>query len=229
MLMAISLMRNECRSNLCCSPLMNPAILIMPSWNSTSRNVSGKLYKIILIILAIIYKSGGITPLNQKDWKGFFVEDVVTILPGRDIYDAERIPGKTPYVSSSSVNNGICHFVNNANDTLEANCISVNRNGSVGFAFYHPYEALFSNDCRKLRPKYEGNYISLFIATQITAQRNKYSYGYKMGTARLKRQKIMLPTTDNGTPDYDYMEQYVRQQIATLKLQYLQGKMTVAI
>ena len=172
---------------------------------------------------------GGITPLNQKDWKEFFVEDVVTILPGRDIYDAERIPGKTPYVSSSSVNNGICHFVNNANDTLEANCISVNRNGSVGFAFYHPYEALFSNDCRKLRPKYESNYISLFIATQITAQRNKYSYGYKMGTARLKRQKIMLPTTDNGTPDYDYMEQYVRQQIATLKLQYLQGKMTVAI
>ena len=172
---------------------------------------------------------GGITPLNQKDWKEFFVEDVVTILPGRDIYDAERIPGKTPYVSSSSVNNGICHFVNNANDTLEANCISVNRNGSVGFAFYHPYEALFSNDCRKLRPKYESNYISLFIATQITAQRNKYSYGYKMGTARLKRQKIMLPTTDNGTPDYDYMEQYVRQQIATLKLQYLQEKMTVAI
>ena len=172
---------------------------------------------------------GGITPLNQKDWKEFFVEDVVTILPGRDIYDAERIPGKTPYVSSSSVNNGICHFVNNANDTLEANCISVNRNGSVGFAFYHPYEALFSNDCRKLRPKYESNYISLFIATQITAQRNKYSYGYKMGTARLKRQKIMLPTTDNGTPDYDYMEQYVRQQIATLKLQYLQEKVTVAI
>lgn len=172
---------------------------------------------------------GGITPLNQKDWKEFFAEDVVTILPGRDIYDAERIPGKTPYVSSSSVNNGICHFVNNANDTLEANCISVNRNGSVGFAFYHPYEALFSNDCRKLRPKYESNYISLFIATQITAQRNKYSYGYKMGTARLKRQKIMLPTTDNGTPDYDYMEQYVRQQIATLKLQYLQEKVTVDI
>lgn len=39
----------------------------------------------------------------------------------------------------------------------------------------------------------------------------------------------MLPTTDNGTPDYDYMEQYVRQQIATLKLQYLQEKVTVDI
>ena len=58
-ILAISLMRNECRSNLCCSPLMNPAILIMPLWNSTSRNVSSKLYKIILIILATIYKSGG--------------------------------------------------------------------------------------------------------------------------------------------------------------------------
>jgi len=166
-----------------------------------------------------------ITPLNKKEWKEFRIEEVVTINSGCDIYDDERVPGNIPYISSSSVNNGICHFVSNTNETLEPNCISVNRNGSVGYAFFHPYNALYSNDCRKLRPTVQSKYASIFIATQITAQRGKYSYGYKMGTGRLKQQKIMLPVDEREQPDWNYMEQYVKQRINTLKLQYLQSKM----
>ena len=109
------------------------------------------------------------------------------------------------------MNNGITHFVGNTNATLEDRCISVNRNGSVGFAFWHPYEALYSNDCRKIRPNIRNSYVSQFIAQQITAQRGKYNYGYKMGTARLQRQKIMLPI-ENGQPDYAFMEDYMIQQ-----------------
>lgn len=147
--------------------------------------------------------------LHDREWKGIFIEEVVSINSGRDIYESERFPGNTPYVSSSSANNGICHFVGNSNETLESDCISVNRNGSVGYAFYHPYKALYSNDCRKLRPKIKNKYASIFIAIQITAQRSKYSYGYKMGTGRLKRQKIMLPVDESGKPDYAFMEQYI--------------------
>lgn len=180
-------------------------------------------------ILVITPKWGVIPALNEKKWEAFFVEDVVTINSGRDIYDTERVSGNIPYVSSSSVNNGICHFVSNLNETLEADCISVNRNGSVGYAFFHPYKALYSNDCRKLRPKVKNQYISLFIAIQITEQRGKYNCGYKMGTGRLKRQKIMLPVADDGLPDYAYMEQCVKNQIITLKLQYLQRKVTATV
>ena len=42
--------------------------------------------------------------------------------------------------------------------TKDKNCISVNRNGSVGHSFYHNYEALFGNDTRKLKSKYENEY-----------------------------------------------------------------------
>lgn len=62
---------------------------------------------------------------------------------------------------------------------------------------------------------------------QITEQRGKYSYGYKMGTDRLKRQKIMLPVANDETPDYAYMEQYVKTQFDALKLQYLRWKMAM--
>jgi hypothetical protein len=159
--------------------------------------------------------------ISDREWKDFFIEDVATINSGRDIYDAERISGDIPYVSSSSVNNGICHFVSNKNETIEAGCISVNRNGSVGYAFFHEYEALFSNDCRKLRPKIQNKYVSIFLATQITAQRGKYSYGYKMGTGRLKRQKIILPVDDCGEPDYAFMEEYIRERERQLIQKYI--------
>ena len=41
------------------------------------------------------------------------------------------------------------------------------------------------------------------------AQKEKYSYGYKLGTGRLKRQYILLPTK-NDKIDYDYMENYIK-------------------
>ena len=152
--------------------------------------------------------------MDAVRWGNFFIEDVADILSGHDIYEYDRTSGDTPYISSSAVNNGICDFVGNTNDTLEAGCISVNRTGSVGYAFYHPYPTLYSNNCRKLRPHVQNKYVGLFLAQQITGQHEKYNYGYIMGTERLKRQKILLPVDDTtGQPDYIYMENFVKLKI----------------
>ncbi|WP_197064837.1 restriction endonuclease subunit S [Leptolyngbya sp. KIOST-1] len=159
--------------------------------------------------------------LEDKDWSEFFIEDVAEILSGRDIYEAERYAGNTPYISSTAKNNGISHFVGNSNNTLEENCLSVNRNGSVGYSFYHPYKGLFSNDCRKLRPYNKSKYVGLFLSTQICSQRDKYNYGYKMGTARLKRQKVMLPINASGEPDWQFMENYIKALMEQKKAEYI--------
>ncbi|MBQ9596103.1 MAG: N-6 DNA methylase [Synergistaceae bacterium] len=148
--------------------------------------------------------------LDGKSWGEFFISDVAEIISGRGIFDDERLPGLTPYITASAVNNGVSYFLSNTNETLEANCISVNSNGSIGFAFYHPYEALYSGDCKKLRLNVRSRNVSIFIARQITAQKDKYGYSYKMGTDRLKRQKILLPTDSHGQPDYSFMEDFVR-------------------
>lgn len=158
--------------------------------------------------------------LKDREWKEFFIEDIVDIVSGKDIYEAERIKGTVPYVTATAQNNGVGYYVGNDNETLESGCISVNRNGSVGYSFYHPYLALFSNDCRKLRLKKKNRYLGLFISSQITAQKGKYGYGYKMGTGRIKRQKIMLPSNGKGEPDYSFMEQYMREQEVKKKNTY---------
>lgn len=119
------------------------------------------------------------------------------------------------------MNNGIGYFVSNTNETLEADCLSVNRNGSVGYCFYHPYKALFGNDTRKLRPKHHNQYTSQFLALVISHQKEKYGYGYKMGTGRLMKQTIQLPALPNGSPDWDYMEACMKQIECDKILQYL--------
>ncbi len=101
---------------------------------------------------------------------------------------------------------------------MEEKSISVNRNGSVGYAFYHDYKALYGNDTRKLIPKYKNRYVSMFLTSVITKQKEKYGYGYKMGTARLKRQKILLPIDYDEKPDFDYMKKYM--QIQEIKKYY---------
>ena len=162
--------------------------------------------------------------LDEKDWREFFIEEIAQILSGRDIYARERIEGEIPYVSATANQNGIGYFISNENKTLESNCLSVNRNGSVGYSFYHPYKALFGNDCRKLRLKNPSKHIGIFISQQITRQKGKYGYGYKMGTARLKRQKIMLPINENNEPDYEFMENYMRNIEYKKLTEYLKFK-----
>ena len=103
----------------------------------------------------------------------FFISDIAEIVSGKDIYESERKKGSIPYISATAQNNGIGYFVGNSNETLEENCLSVNRNGSVGYSFFHPYKALFSNDCRKLRLKNDSKFAGYFISRIITNQKKE--------------------------------------------------------
>ncbi len=144
------------------------------------------------------------------NWKDFYISELAQITSGININENKRILGTVPYISASAVNNGVTCFVDNFNKTFEAGCISINSNGSIGYSFYHPYEALYSGDCKKLRLNVKNKYVALFVARQITGQKDKYSYGYKLGTERLKRQKIKLPANSDGSPDYEFMENYIK-------------------
>ena len=108
---------------------------------------------------------------------------------------------------------GITEFVSNTNSSEDSNVLGVNYNGSVVENFYHPYKAVFSDDVKRLSFKeVEGNkYLFLFVKTQILKQKVKYQYGYKFNGKRMKSQKIMLPVTSKNKPDYEYVENYMKQ------------------
>lgn len=162
---------------------------------------------------------------KTHNWKDFLISDIGEITSGRDIYDRERIEGRNPYVTATALQNGIGYFVGNTNDTLSEGCISVNRNGSVGYAFYHPYNALFGNDTRRVVPYNKNRWVNFFITRAITHQKDKYGYGLKLGTDRLKKQSIMLPATEDDQPDYEYMEHYMRNVELHLLNRYIDKRL----
>lgn len=174
---------------------------------------------------------GGVTPLNQKEWKEFYLCDIFTIRPGKRLTKSNMKSGTTPFIGASDSNNGVTAFVSNTNVSKDSNVLGVNYNGSVVENFYHPYICIFSDDVKRfaLREHNGNEYVYLFMKTVILQQKSKYAYGYKFNEERMQKQMILLPTTANGQPDYDYMEQYVKRLFSALKLQYLQEKVTVAI
>ncbi len=156
-------------------------------------------------------------------WQSFIIKDIADVYSGHDIYAQERIEGNTPLVTAVGVNNGIGYFVGNDNDSRAEGSISVVRNGaSVGKAFYHRYSALYGNDCRRLKLKdTDSEFASLFITQVIRMQNKAFSYSRKLGTGRLENLKIVLPVTDSGQPDYDFMESFGRKLMASKYHQYL--------
>ncbi|WP_024784583.1 restriction endonuclease subunit S [Streptococcus mutans] len=159
------------------------------------------------------------TMLEEKvceiSWKDFWIEDICEIKSGVRLTKANQEIGLRPFVGASDSDNGVTAFVSNTNKSLDANVLGVNYNGSVVENFYHPYEAIFSDDVKRLKWKDEvkGNkYTYLFLKQMILSQKIKYAYGYKFNGERMKRQKIMLPVTETGLPDYDYMTSYMQKQ-----------------
>lgn len=151
----------------------------------------------------------------EISWKDFWIEDICDIKSGVRLTKANQEIGLRPFVGASDSDNGVTAFVSNKNKSLDANVLGVNYNGSVVENFYHPYEAIFSDDVKRLQWKeeiYGKKYSYLFLKQMILSQKIKYAYGYKFNGERMKRQKIMLPVTETGLPDYDYMTSYMQKQ-----------------
>ena len=154
----------------------------------------------------------------------YFMEDVLSIANGVRLTKADMQEGSRPFIGASETSNGVTAFITNSNASLESNVLGVNYNGSVGFSFYHPYEALFSDDVKRVRWKNEtanNKYTLLYLSTAIAQQKGKYAYGYKFNAQRMKRQIIMLPALEDGSPDYRYMERTMRVMEYEVLSEYL--------
>lgn len=173
--------------------------------------------KIIDFLNKELVKIGKYNTVFLKDvkWKAFNIEDIAIVKSGNDWTYKDRKRGNVPFIGASSIGNGVTDYVNPDSKPkyVAKGAISINRNGSIGYSFYHPYEAYFSGDTRFIKIKAENEaseYSSIFIKKAIEKQRYKYMYGYKMGTERIKKQSLMLPVTLNGEPDYDFMNNYIK-------------------
>lgn len=165
-----------------------------------------------------------IPAINDKKWKDFFLIDIFPkIKRGKRLKNEDHIAGSIPYVSSSSLNNGIDDFVGNELKVRKyKNCLSLANSGSVGSCFYEPFEFIASDHVTHLQNDNFSMYTYLFIATMARRLSEKYNFNREISDTRIRREKILLPITDDGAPDYEYMDQFMKNLMIAKYKQYFE-------
>lgn len=148
---------------------------------------------------------------NVEEWKIFKVKELFHIkgsktTPKRTLQEIGF--GEYPYITTSSVNNGVEGFYDLY--TEEGNVLVVD-SAVKGFCSFQPQNFTASDHVEKLVPKFELNpYLAMFFVTIINLERYRYSYGRKFNQIRIKNTEIRIPVKQDGSPDYELMENFIK-------------------
>ena len=154
-------------------------------------------------------KKGGMLDLGVAEWKDFLLSDYFDVVPGKYHYPDEYEDGKTPYYSASNENNGIGSYINLPPD-FEGNCLVTGKIGCT--AFYAPDPFCATSDVNIFRPKFKmTSSMGLFISRIINFNENyKWAYGRQCRVGNSKQIVVKLPTSKDGNPDWQFMEDYIK-------------------
>lgn len=149
----------------------------------------------------------------HSNWKAFYFTEVFTeIKRGKRLKKADHKVGNTPYVSSTSFNNGVDGFIGNDSSVRRfEDCLTLANSGSVGSAFYHRYEFIASDHVTQLKREGLDKYAYLFMIPLINRLSEKYSFNREINDERIKREKLLLPVTDAGNIDFQFMSSFMKQ------------------
>ncbi len=165
---------------------------------------------------------------EEKAWANFKVVDLFDCKRGNQNNMNALADGNDMLISAKNINNGLKGFYTSTNDkkgTYKGNCITLNNDGDggVGLAYYQPYRFLLDTHVYALYPKENISYfVMLYLSQSLSKQRVCFSHGYSISRERLNAMKIMLPITDDGKPDYKYMEQYAKAVMLGKYKKYLE-------
>ena len=161
-----------------------------------------------------------ITPINNfcvnridtNTWKKFSISDLFVVVKGSRLTKASMKEGNIPYVGASSFKNGITQYISNSEHVHNKNTLTVCYNGSdIGRTFYQREPFWATDDVNVLYPKFEmSENIALFLAPIIKAVGGTHEYNDKWKKEDMEKDSILLPSTLDNTPDFNYMEKYIQ-------------------
>lgn len=157
--------------------------------------------------------AGELAGLEEVEWKEFKFTDIFTkIQRGKRLTKGNQVEGDIPYISSTATNNGVDNFISNEEKVRKFdNCLTLANSGSVGSCFYQQYEFVASDHVTALQNKDFSKGIYLFLSSVIKRLEEKYSFNREINDARISRETVILPVDSEGTPNWLYMENYVKR------------------
>lgn len=176
-----------------------------------------------------------VEPLNQKEFGEFEIGKLFNLFPGKSkgLNHLGKISSGINYLGATNLNNGVLAYVDSKGYEemiQKGNSIAFIRNGegSMGFSIYKAEDFIATSDISVGYSENLNREIGLFITTIADRIRGKYNFGYKRSDTRLKKEKLQLPIDQNGQPDYEYMENFIKKLEYEKLSKYIEIKTTNA-
>lgn len=160
--------------------------------------------------------------LDSVEWGEFFIGgkpglfDITSTSSGIDKNKLNQSEGNIPYITRSEENNGINLFVSDEqNSKYQKDTGGVITIGlDTQTVFYQPQEFYTGQNIQILKNEKLSKFSSLFIIPLLKIQMEKFNWGGNGATlTRLKRTRIVLPIDSYGNPNWQFMEDYIKQEM----------------
>ena len=161
-------------------------------------------------------KVGQAPELDVEGFRLFRLGDLFKIRRGdrivhnEDYFDVQDNEYKHPVITTTAANNGVDGFYNQTN--CNGNCIVSGGEANGMFTTYqeHPFWGLDTVRIYEPIGFKMNKYIGLFLATELSFNMYRFSYGRKAKPDNMYTLDIRLPATPSGEPDWEWMESYIR-------------------
>lgn len=155
--------------------------------------------------------------LDSVKWGEFYFSEIFNNIYIAQSTDLNKLDaGETVFIGRSSDNNGLQDFVNiEPKKIINKNCITVSMVGEPR-AFYQQYDFTCSQNILILRnDKYLNKSIAIYLCSIINnyLMDKGYGYGYPVVLKRVLRNKIILPIDSKNNPNWQFMEEYIKQEM----------------
>ena len=212
--------------------------LLVPSLDY-AENIASKIPTIKKPSAEILKQSA--IEIDVRNWQAFRYDEIFSISKGYfqrrpEVDESVDAPRNIPFIGATEKRNGVTSWlsvpeISQQDDQLiqpkadgpiyNANSITVSNNGSVGYAFFQSVPFTCSIDVNVLYlldNKIISPYLAMFLCTAIELDRYRWNYGRKWTARRMANSIIKLPTDKEGSPDWEFMENFIKSQPYTASL-----------
>ena len=177
---------------------------------SIADNSRDTLSRITLSELQDIYKkvtfaSGG------RRWKRFRIKDIFVQERGKEKAPKQNDDGDCPLIQETNFNNGLDRYVK-PTKIFKKNAITISINYAQN-VFFQESDFCASVNIAIIRNSHLNQYNGLFICSILQEKHANYDYTNKISKEKINEEEIFLPADSSGNPDWDYMENYIKELI----------------
>lgn len=146
--------------------------------------------------------------MKISEWGEYKIGEILEKYKGFKHSCIPENTGGVAFITSSSKNNGVSKFVNE--ESIGNNFITISTNGACFDAFYHDYDICISTDVEAYTHKKLNLYTASFLCTIFKLEKYRWNYGRKPKNNKVSDTIIKLPKATNGKPNWEYMENYIK-------------------